>query len=238
LDFSDRDMTEDTEQNPYQPPATDPVAAGDRASTSGPDPRIKDPRNWGWAAITFIWLNCLAITVSWFAPPTPVWQAVLTLSIGVSSVAAIVSYLVWIFRCAVNARFIAPTSAPSPGWAIGCHFVPFANWVVPAMVMKEIADVTFRLRPPKATGYVIAIWWLPFVARYFLESFQPLSPFIPVLTWIAGIAVAWLIVRITLRQVDWRESGLPIEPGPQTTPGFPVARPGSVGFSQSNRQSD
>jgi hypothetical protein len=239
----------DPEANPYQPPAADPTPVENPAENprgSGPDLRIKDPRSWGWAAITFIWINCLSITLQWFMPPHPVWQAILAISILLSVVSAIVSYVVWIFRVATNARIIHPTAGPSPGWAIGCHFIPFVNWIVPAMVMKEIADATFRLRSPGGIGYVVAVWWTSFVLRGFVQAFQPASPFLPVLNWIAGIGAAWLIVRISLKQSDWREAGLPAEtrpamvpaggPRPVTAGGIPAARPVPIARPQPVRK--
>lgn len=208
-------MSADPENNPYLPPAADPTPPETPAvdpTGNKPDLRIKDPRNWGWAAITFIWLTCLTITLQRFVPPHPVWQAFLTVAIGVSVFSSIVSYLVWLVRVVTNAKIIHPGSGTSAGWAIGCHFIPFVNWVVPAMVMKEVADATFRHRAPKATGYIVAIWWASFILRGLVQSFEATSPFVPLLLWVSGIGAAWLIIRISLKQVDWREAGLPADP--------------------------
>lgn len=212
-------MPADPENNPYLPPASDPVppaeqSPADGASERKPDLRIKDPRSWGWAAISFIWLSCLAISLREIRLQHPAWLGFLGLALVVTGVAAMVSYLVWFFQVAANAKIISPNSGPSPGWAIGCHFIPFLNWVMPALFMKEIADASFRPRPPKATGYVVAVWWAAFMIRNLVLSFQPTSIFVPVLSWVAGIGAAWLIIRITLKQVEWRESGLPAGPRP------------------------
>jgi len=139
-------------------------------------------------------------------------------SIGVSVFSAIVSYLVWFVRVVMNAKIIHLGAGTSPGWAMGCHFVPFVNWVVPAIVMKEVADATFRYRAPKVTGYIVTVWWTAFVLRGLIQSFRPASPLVPVLLWVAGISAAWLIIRINLKQVDWREAGLPAEPRPLLVP--------------------
>ena len=212
----------DPETNPYLPPASDPVTPevpADKTTGKKPDLRIKDPRSWGWAAITFIWICCLAITLQWFAPPHPVWLAFLTLSIGISVTASIVSYLVWIHRVVVNAKIIHPGSGISPGWAIGSYFIPFVNWIVPAMTMKEIADATFRGRAPRTTGYIVTVWWSSFMLPGLLQKFLPASPLFTSMVWIAGISLAWLIIRITLKQLDWREGGLPAQPQPMMAPG-------------------
>ena len=215
-------MSPDPENNPYLPPASDPLAprVADSGTLAGkPDLRIKDPRNWGWAAITFIWIHCVTFTLQWFVPPHPVWAAIVTLSIGVSVVAAIVSYFVWLVRVVTNAKIILPGSGPSAGWAIGCHFIPFVNWVVPAMNMKEVADATFRQRPVRTMGYVVVVWWGAFILRGLFHAFLPASPVIAALNWVAGIGAAWLIIRISLKQLDWREAGLPEAPRPMMVPG-------------------
>ncbi|MCW1925399.1 DUF4328 domain-containing protein [Luteolibacter arcticus] len=214
-------MTSGPESNPYQPPASDPTPPETPASTSAeqrPDLRIKDPRNWGWATISFIWLNCLTITLRQVRVEHPAWLVFLALAVALTLLCAIVSYMLWLFRVAVNAQIISPNSGPSPGWAIGCYFIPFVNWLLPAMVMKEIADASFRGKPHKGTGYLVAVWWTSFILLNLCLSFRPESIFVLILSWIAGVAVSWLILRISLRQVDLRESGLPKGPRPVLLP--------------------
>lgn len=234
-------MSSDPENNPYMPPASDPVAPEVRGGGSAggkPDLRLKDPRTWGWAAISFIWLNCLTLSLRGIEVPHPAWLSFLALAVALTWLVAIVSYLVWFFQVAANAKIISPNTGPSPGWAVGCHFIPFLNWVLPAMFMKEINDASFRPRAPKGTGYVVAVWWAAFILRNLILTFQPGSIFGIILGWVAAIGAAWLIIRLTLRQVDLRESGLPASPkpamlplgGPRPVAGTRVTQPASSGI--------
>ncbi|MEK7950735.1 DUF4328 domain-containing protein [Luteolibacter soli] len=214
-------MPTDPENNPYLPPASDPTAPEAPANTTGgePDSRIKDPRSWGWAAITFIWIFCLTLTLQWFTPPHPVWEAIVTLAIGISVTASVISYLGWLHLIITNAKTIHPGSKISHGWAIGSYFIPLVNWIFPPMIMKEIADATFRQRTPRALVYIVVVWWGSFVVSGLLRKFMPPSPLYTATIWIPGICVAWLIIRISLRQLDWRNEGLPVPLQPMVMPG-------------------
>ncbi|MCW1885273.1 DUF4328 domain-containing protein [Luteolibacter flavescens] len=209
-------MSSDTDPNPYLPPASGSSPPGLPGGFPGQprELRIKDPRAWGWAAISFISLNCLTLTLRMVEVGHPGWLIFIALSILTTLLGAMVTYLVWIYRVASNTKIINPHSSTSPGWAVGSHFVPVANWVLPAMMVKEIADGTFRPRPPKYTGYVIAVWWVSLMLHNIAMTYQSDSAFIPVLGWAAGIGAAWLIIRISARQWELRESGLPVAPRP------------------------
>ncbi len=46
-------------------------------------------------------------------------------------------FIIWQFRHAKNAQVLGAYGGLGPGWAIGGWFVPFANYVLPAMQMHQ-----------------------------------------------------------------------------------------------------
>ena len=86
---------------------------------------------------------------------------------GFIGIAALVLLIVWMWRSAHNARALGRTGARlSPGWAIGAWFIPFANFVIPVLIMQDLwrgatpstprGDPTWR----SAKGsWLIGVWW-------------------------------------------------------------------------------
>lgn len=79
-------------------------------------------------------------------------------------IAAIVVLLVWMWRAHKN-LFAFPGVTPrlGAGWSIGGWFIPFANLVMPAMAMNEIArgSLPGKGRDPMRTGThpLVRFWW-------------------------------------------------------------------------------
>ena len=78
----------------------------------------------------------------------------LEITMLVAGLGAAVTYLVWKYRAAVNARIIdRGTMTISPAMAVGCYFLPVVNLVIPYRAMAGIAGAS-RIRH----GLVVA-WW-------------------------------------------------------------------------------
>jgi hypothetical protein len=88
---------------------------------------------------------------------------------AVQIVLAIISGIVffcWVYRANANARQLGAVGmASSPGWAVGCFFIPIANLWMPYQAIKEIwqasaapADWQNRRR-----GAILPWWWLFFL---------------------------------------------------------------------------
>lgn len=209
-------MPSEPSENPYQPPVAHPAADSD----PGAEAPLKDPRTRGWAAVSFIELNCLMTLGRFVQPDTEKWRSFFMFAQGLTWFGAMIAYLMWIHRSASNARRIDPQSGPKPVWAVACHFIPFINWLMPALVLKEIADSTFKHRATKGLGLLVGVWWVSFVTMFLLGTFKPGHITLVALasTWIAGLTIAVLIVRISMRQSDFRWSDLPASNRPVMLP--------------------
>lgn len=73
---------------------------------------------------------------------------------------------VWIYRAARNAAIIAPLrDRISPGWAVGWHFIPFANLFKPYQAIREVYNSSISPDRPIDTPLpkLFLIWWLAFL---------------------------------------------------------------------------
>jgi hypothetical protein len=79
---------------------------------------------------------------------------ILEITMLVTGLAAAITYLVWKYRAAVNARIIdRDTMTISPAMAVGSYFLPVVNLVIPYRAMAGIAG---------ASGIrhgLVAAWW-------------------------------------------------------------------------------
>ncbi len=87
------------------------------------------------------------------------WGGIAAIGI-LAGVAAGIVALVWIYRtmCNVHAKGVA--TKYSPGWAVGCWFIPLANLILPYFPMRE-AWAKSRCGP---TG-LLAGWWAAWVVH-------------------------------------------------------------------------
>jgi hypothetical protein len=81
---------------------------------------------------------------------------------------ALVLFLVWLARANGNLRALSGEQMEfTPGWAVGWFFVPFANFVMPYRVVKEIWQVSRRQEEDRST-FLVGWWWCLSVAGYAL----------------------------------------------------------------------
>ncbi len=206
-------MNLEPSENPYQTPVATAVVDPDELSP------LKDPRLLGWLAVISISLVSVAgIARGLIAGlSTKAWAV----SIAVTTLSAVVFYLLWIYRCATNARHLNRRSDIKPGWVVGSHFVPFANWVVPCLSLKAIADETFRHRPMPGIQPVIVVWWIAFLTRSLILTAMTVES--GLLIWMGSTLVSWLtisyiIAMISHRQAHFRWSDVPAANLPQMLP--------------------
>jgi hypothetical protein len=79
-------------------------------------------------------------------------------------VAVVVCFIIWQYRHAKNAEAIRGPLGLGPGWAIGGWFIPFANYVLPAMQLGQAAkasDPDLAPGAPRSAGRLpgIVLGW-------------------------------------------------------------------------------
>ena len=68
-----------------------------------------------------------------------------------------ITFLRWTYRSNKNLRaFSGESMKVTPGWSVGWHFVPIANFWKPYQVMKEIWNVSHKGTP---TAHSLVGWW-------------------------------------------------------------------------------
>ncbi|MEU5562277.1 DUF4328 domain-containing protein [Micromonospora musae] len=176
-------------------------------------------------------------------------EALLTLPYLLALLVAAVLVIIWTWRVRKNIEAF-PGALPSlnPGWAIAGWLVPFANFVVPARMLANVArDSLWRARTPALVG----LWWTAWLlfnladnvvariddrryasltvlprndaefatyVRYYQETIGP--RLIPTLAClVAGVSLIVLIRRISAAQRDRLSKALP---GWPAHPGWPV----------------
>ncbi|HVT58890.1 MAG TPA: DUF4328 domain-containing protein [Thermoanaerobaculia bacterium] len=84
-------------------------------------------------------------------------------------------WLLWLHRSYGLLRFLGTkVTRFSPGWAVGCWFVPFVNLVRPYQIVKELRlrsrNLNATAEPaPQLAGEVTALWWLTWLAANVTE---------------------------------------------------------------------
>jgi hypothetical protein len=91
------------------------------------------------------------------------------LQVGLFIVTGIV-WLLWLHSAYGLLRLVGTrVTRFSPGWAVGCWFVPLVNLVRPYQVVKELRLRSHGLNAtaeavPRLSGEVTALWWLTWLA--------------------------------------------------------------------------
>ena len=89
---------------------------------------------------------------------------------GLSLLPTVVVFLAWIYRAYANLRPLGAAGVRhSPAWAVGCWFIPIANFLFPCSVMIEIDTKSGREGRSSGSGLVM-LWWLTWVAGNILWS--------------------------------------------------------------------
>jgi hypothetical protein len=89
---------------------------------------------------------------------------------GLLQLAVLVLVIVFLYRASTNTRLWSTTPERwSPGWAIGCWFIPLANFVIPFLVVRDI----WRRSVPDRSLALVWWWWVLFVAGVLVRFVDP-----------------------------------------------------------------
>jgi len=138
-----------------------------------------------------------------------------------------IAFLFWLHRIVANNRALGALATRfSPGYAVGCWFIPFANLALPLVAVREAwraADPmrlhsTFEDRRRSRAPWYLAGWWVLFEAANFLSygaglaasgETNPLQALHNTsMVQLAAIGLAWLaalfamvtVIQLTRRQ--------------------------------------
>lgn len=94
---------------------------------------------------------------------------IMSLVISGVSISYAVVFFVWVNKSNKNLESLGVKNKIfSSGWSVGWFFIPFANFVKPYQVMREIWDESSRIKvrvdnydyTKKAPGSTVLLWWL------------------------------------------------------------------------------
>jgi hypothetical protein len=101
-------------------------------------------------------------------------------------IAEVIIFCIWVHRASVNCHhFIASNRTPSPsmrfspGWAVGCWFVPFLNLWRPYQVIKEIWKVSANpasWKSEEGSALLVAYWTLTLIGNFLFTLSFIMSP--------------------------------------------------------------
>jgi hypothetical protein len=87
---------------------------------------------------------------------------------AILALVAIIFFLVWFYRIVVAMRSEQGGSRYSPGLSVGCWFIPFANFVMPFIAVR---DAWQRIMTGDARGWVVPLWWGTYLSLTALNIF-------------------------------------------------------------------
>lgn len=143
---------------------------------------------------------------------------------GLRLVVFIVSAIAWCFwlhRAYTNCwRLSGIRPLRTPGYAVGCHFIPFVNLAAPWVVMSELWRCSTPTDPmrPRGTPLLIHFWWFTWIGSgvaswiYGVAADTPSTPAeglsyadgmlaVSALPVLASIFALILVLRVNRRQV-------------------------------------
>jgi Domain of unknown function (DUF4328) len=111
--------------------------------------------------------------------------------VGLLSIAAVVIACIWQYRAASAARALGFPALRSPGWGVGCWFVPIVNLWMPYQALRDC------LPPGDPNRRLVLRWWLTLLAAGWLSTAAGIAAFFSTGTALGiGIPAAVLCVAL------------------------------------------
>jgi hypothetical protein len=94
---------------------------------------------------------------------------------GLVTLLAIIFFLIWFARVYAWIRAARGGTRFSTGMAIGGWFIPFANFVLPYMAVRD----AWKRGANDENGFLVAIWWASYLLTIFLAMFYSVLDAVP-----------------------------------------------------------
>jgi hypothetical protein len=88
----------------------------------------------------------------------------------VATLGAIIVYLIWFARAYGWARVMRGGTQYSTGLAVGGWFIPFANFVLPYLALRDL----WR-RVMNDAGGLVALWWAGYVVAFVIQTMYSMA---------------------------------------------------------------
>ncbi|HZO13284.1 MAG TPA: DUF4328 domain-containing protein [Polyangiaceae bacterium] len=147
--------------NPYAAPVAAPVA---------------QPSGFGMAVTIMLAIVAsypLLTYVVWPLVPTDAFMTVRMVLLGIKSLLTLIAaimFLVLLHRAYTTLRARGAALRYTPGMAVGCWFIPFANFVMPCIAVGD----AYRAATGKSSGLVVG-WWLLYMLSIPLSMLLQMS---------------------------------------------------------------
>jgi hypothetical protein len=111
--------------------------------------------------------------------------------VGLVAVAGVIIACVWQHRAATAARALGFPATRTPGWGVGCWFVPIVNLWMPYQAIRDC------LPPDDPNRRLVLRWWLVFLAAGWVTAGAGVAAFFS--TGVAlGIAIPAAVLCVAL----------------------------------------
>lgn len=124
-------------------------------------------------------------------------------------VATAIMFLAWVARCSANTRALnAQPRAYEPTAAVVSYLIPLVNFVLPCIVMNQLARANDPRSMPNRSGAapaprhlpVIFAWWLAWMGSLFLPALGDFTPAPSLLSLTALVLAIAVVLSIQRRQ--------------------------------------
>ena len=198
--------------NPYQPPSQFGAAPYGAAyqGQSAAAPLFESAR--GMTGVTVVFLGIVAswgllIRGFWIVAGTAIAGSSRMLMTqvtgGVESLLHLVAFIcfaIWLYRYTAAMRQQQGQTRYTPGMAVGGWFIPFANFAMPYLSLRDLWDRTPDRGQAPTGGAIVGLWWASYWLFSIVNAAVKLAPQLHLVTDPTVFAsLGWLttVLRIT-----------------------------------------
>lgn len=154
---------------------SDSATPGRRNSFRDPTALTKWVRGFlcAYVALNLAWIRVHATAYQELVTRGAVLPLPLRLGLAFVGLIGLILVFVWVYRAHHNAEQLGATGLKfSPGWSVGCYFVPVIWFWKPYQAMKEVWQASARpsgwTRQPGSV--LLRCWWMCWLLAFFAEQ--------------------------------------------------------------------